>query len=147
MASLRFLVDGSPVEIALPVNCTIGRARTNSIAVPNDRFASKEHASILDVEGAFYIEDLQSGNGTRILRGNTEVKVEGRQRLQHADVISVGGLRVVFLARVRSTPEPQERGRSPASSPDMTQLRPLQLPQRRASDETVIVRGPTIPQP
>ena len=143
MASIRFTTDAGPVEVTLSDASTIGRARTNSIAIPNDRFASKEHARILRVDDAFLLEDLASRNGTSIERGDRKMTVVGSERLQNGDVIGVGGLRLVFLSGTRTAARRQGSGQATAEKdfdPNQTQIGAFPLPGRQAPDETVIVR-------
>lgn len=142
MASVRFSTEAGPVELMLGDGCTIGRARTNTIALPNDRFASKVHARIARAGDGFVLEDLASRNGTTIERGDRKMTVVGSERLQNGDVIGVGALRLVFLAgrtagARRNAPQPASAGEP---DPNQTQIGAIPLPGRQSPDETVIVR-------
>jgi pSer/pThr/pTyr-binding forkhead associated (FHA) protein len=54
---------GSKFELT-GVEITIGRAAGCQVALPDDTFASTVHARIYGRDGAIYVEDLGSTNGT-----------------------------------------------------------------------------------
>lgn len=87
-------------EIPLIGSATfIGRDSTCHIRLW-DGLASRRHAKIVDVDGEFFIEDLESANGTR-LNGHP---VRGRTRLQENDLIEAPGLVAVFMEEAGSAP-------------------------------------------
>jgi pSer/pThr/pTyr-binding forkhead associated (FHA) protein len=72
-------------QIALSANVMIGRAPENQIILPDDGYASAEHAKIY-WENGWFIEDAGSSNGTFV---NGELLTTRRQ-LVPADLITVG---------------------------------------------------------
>ena len=65
---------------------TIGRGTHNSIALPSDRYSSTNHALVFVREGALYLRDRGSTNGT-LLNGK---RAEGEILLHDGDRLSVG---------------------------------------------------------
>jgi pSer/pThr/pTyr-binding forkhead associated (FHA) protein len=63
----------------------IGRDSSN-VAVIKDRQASRQHARITCSNGDFWIEDLNSLNGTRL----NGVRIQKKQKLTNNDQIGVG---------------------------------------------------------
>lgn len=72
-------------------NTTVGRLPHNNIVIP-DSFVSSKHARFLERNGLYFIEDLQSTNGTFI---NGE-KVDGITLLRNGDQISIGPVNFLF---------------------------------------------------
>jgi hypothetical protein len=64
----------------------IGRAATNTVALPDDSYASQLHARIFRRDGSLYIEDLGSTNGTFLNRK----QVTGPIAIKRGDRIQVG---------------------------------------------------------
>ena len=64
---------------------TIGRSRENDVFLP-DQWLSRHHAEIRQRDGAFFLADLGSKNGT-LLNGT---KVSQECRLQSGDVVTLG---------------------------------------------------------
>jgi len=74
-------------KIPLASRITVGRDADNSIAL-DDVLASRHHAVIQKVKGAFFLEDLHSTNGTFV---NTYPVPPGKYvRLHQSDIILVG---------------------------------------------------------
>lgn len=75
---------------------TIGRATNNDIPLPL-RSISRRHARIVDREGGFYIEDLESSSGTYV----------NRQRLEpaHARQLASGDEVLIFPYVLRVSPQ------------------------------------------
>lgn len=69
---------------------TIGRKADNSLAI-DDPAVSGHHARIVKIQAVFFLEDLQSTNGTAI-NGQSIT----RHQLHDADVITIGQHRLVF---------------------------------------------------
>jgi hypothetical protein len=91
---------GEPAEgdtLALDAIATIGRDVNNAIVV-DDQFASAEHAILTFRGRAWYIEDLESTNGT-FVNGAPVTEV---MALGYGDVIQIGQVRF-RLERPRST--------------------------------------------
>ncbi len=72
---------------------TIGRSSQNTVAL-NDSFASGSHARISRREQQWWLEDLQSRNGTLL----NDVPVAGKAVLTSGDVITIGNTRFQFHA-------------------------------------------------
>ncbi len=70
----------------------IGRGPSNQVVIPDDSFASRNHAWIVYEEGEFWIEDLGSTNGT-LLNGHPVMK---RHCLSAGDKIRVGHTELSF---------------------------------------------------
>ncbi|MBN2384723.1 FHA domain-containing protein [bacterium] len=69
----------------------IGRSAETDIQIPSPA-VSRVHAEILHENGAFYIVDLESSNGTFV---NDKMVI--RRRLELNDTICIGGTRLIFL--------------------------------------------------
>lgn len=110
MAKLAFSFDGMVVkEISLSVDrVTIGRHARCDIAI-NDPAVTGKHAEIMRSHAGHFIEDAVSTNGTFV----NSVRI-ARQLLQHADVITIGQYRIVYLEELEypacRTIEPSEWG-------------------------------------
>ncbi len=73
---------------------TLGRANDNSIYI-KDPFVSKRHMKITEDEGEYYLEDLNSANGTFL----NEEKILDVVRLDSGDIIKVGNIEFLFVNR------------------------------------------------
>lgn len=96
MAKLILTLDNAILsEVQLnKARTTIGRRSVSDIHI--DHLAvSGEHAAVLQMDGDFHLEDINSTNGTRV-NGET---VKNRL-LQHQDVISIGKYQLKFLNEV-----------------------------------------------
>jgi hypothetical protein len=78
------------IQLSRQKETVIGRDATNAAFV-DDRQVSRHHARILVVDGDFWIEDLNSTNGTRV-NGATVTK----QKLANNDLINVGDTTLTF---------------------------------------------------
>ncbi|HUG56522.1 MAG TPA: FHA domain-containing protein [Candidatus Limnocylindrales bacterium] len=78
---------GPPVGDRLPLRAVsaIGRDAGNDVVV-NDEAASARHATLSFSDGEWWIDDLQSTNGT-LLNG---ARVEKRERMYFGDEIEIG---------------------------------------------------------
>lgn len=74
---------------------SIGRDLGNDVVVASDKALSRQHALIQFINGSFYVQDLQSKNGTRLNGG----AVTTLRPLRSGDEIAVGLTRLVFLLR------------------------------------------------
>ncbi|MBI4532405.1 MAG: FHA domain-containing protein [Candidatus Melainabacteria bacterium] len=72
-------------EIVSP-RCKIGRDPTNQVVIDNDPYISRFHAWITFDNGEFFVEDLESTNGT-LLNGSPLLH---RARLVNGDHLRVG---------------------------------------------------------
>lgn len=77
---------------------TIGRKPENDLVI-EDPAVSGRHARIVKIQAVYFIEDLQSTNGT-LVNGNTF----DRKQLHDADVVMIGKHRLVFLEEEKSIP-------------------------------------------
>ncbi len=73
---------------------TLGRHGDNHIVV-KDPYISKEHFQIVEDEGEYYLEDLESANGT-YLNGD---KIYDIVKLQDGDIIKAGQIEFLFVNR------------------------------------------------
>lgn len=73
-------------------NTTIGRTEQNDIVL-KDRFISKRHARITKEDGIYFIQDLNSANGTYINGQQITNAVELRDK----DIIDVGQVEFLFV--------------------------------------------------
>ena len=71
---------------------TIGRAPTSDIVL-QDTYASSDHAVMLSRDGKWFIQDLNSTNGTLVNRK----PVFGENAITHGDVIQIGGTRLKVI--------------------------------------------------
>ena len=71
------------IEIEKPI-VTIGRDVNCNVRIDN-LAVSKNHAQILDLQGSYVIEDLESTNGT--LLNDKKIK---KETLKHGDVLTIG---------------------------------------------------------
>lgn len=71
---------------------TIGRDEKNTISI-NDKYLSKFHARILQDEDMYFLEDLNSANGTYL---NDERIVDAIE-LKSGDVIRLGSVQFLFV--------------------------------------------------
>jgi phosphoserine phosphatase RsbU/P len=93
MAELKIqTADGSRERFPLSKpRITIGRARSSDVFLP-DQWLSRHHAAVEHRNGAYYLLDLGSKNGT-LLNGE---RVSGDRRLRDGDVITLGEHLLVF---------------------------------------------------
>src|SRR5688572_26495016 len=72
---------------------TIGRSRESGVVL-SDASVSRQHARVSFRDGAWWVEDLGSKNGTK-LNGQ---RVEGSSRLSAGDTLQLGNFQVIFSA-------------------------------------------------
>ena len=70
---------------------TIGRSQDADVQI-SDRYASGLHCRVFDRSGAYYVEDMQSTNGTLL----NDATVEAEVPLQDGDVIRIGDTELRF---------------------------------------------------
>lgn len=71
---------------------SFGRLGDNDVVL-DDQFISKHHAKIVKDEGFFFLEDLNSSNGT-FLNGS---KIQDVAKLKDGDRIGMGALQFIYL--------------------------------------------------
>lgn len=93
MAKLILSLDGAHLSEypLIKVRTTIGRRPANDIHLDN-LAVSGDHAVIVKTDNDFYVEDLDSTNGTLV---NNEVTK--KHLLQHGDVIAFGKFQLKYL--------------------------------------------------
>lgn len=79
---------------------TIGRKPDNDLVIDNPA-VSGHHARVVKEEGGFFIEDLDSTNGTFL----NDAKVQ-KQKLKNADRVSVGKHSLIFQDEAPAPPPP-----------------------------------------
>jgi predicted component of type VI protein secretion system len=95
-----------PVYIGRGVDCAI---RTD------DAMVSRKHSLVVYQDGRYYIEDLDSSNGTHV----NDVRVK-RQALAHNDVVRCGSLWLRFVEDAARAPGPSTvafRAQQPTATP------------------------------
>ncbi|MCW8130653.1 MAG: protein kinase [Planctomycetota bacterium] len=90
MAKLILHLSDSSKEFPLNGSVTIGRQSSNTIQI-NEPKASRSHARVVQVDGEYLVEDLESSNGTKV-NGRKVAKLA----LSHGDTIQIGATRLVF---------------------------------------------------
>ncbi len=84
-------LECSGTELELAQECILGRHRASGLQVKDDA-ASRQHAKIYAADGLWWVEDLQSANGTAL----NGTKITGRKRLRNGDQIGIGQTRIIF---------------------------------------------------
>ena len=103
-------------SIELERDCfTIGRKPDNDLSI-NDHTVSSHHARVIRVQSVYFLEDLNSTNGTAVNGHAVE-----RAQLHDADVITIGQHRMIF----------QDSGTVPTQSPSSSS----------GLDETMAIRS------
>ncbi|MBS4534324.1 FHA domain-containing protein [Clostridium sp. D2Q-14] len=87
--SLPFKVDEF---YSLVSNVTIGRSKNNKIII-KDPYISKKHAKIIKERNQYFIEDLNSANGTFL---NSE-EIMDAAILKNGDIITIGSINFLFV--------------------------------------------------
>lgn len=78
-------MDGLRRQVATSV-LTLGRGEENDLHLPLDPLVSTEHARIQFTSGQFWLEDLQSTNGTFLAQG----RVDGRVLIGPGTCFTIG---------------------------------------------------------
>lgn len=79
-------------SLALGSQKLLGRGEASDIQIL-DSFASNKHALIFSEEGQYWLEDLQSTNGTFL----NEIKIDQPTMLADGDIIKIGGIIFQFV--------------------------------------------------
>src|SRR5437763_6522660 len=125
---MAWLIEVTKSDELIPheVNGTevsIGRNLDNAIAIPRDSRASRRHAIIARVDGAWYLQDCSSTNGT-LVNGRRHT----RAPLTSGDHIQIGSTAFTFSELknpYHTVPD------SRAGLPGMTQVQIVLSPQER----------------
>jgi pSer/pThr/pTyr-binding forkhead associated (FHA) protein len=83
--------DHIPHEFPLSSGMTIGRAEGNHIQI-NEEKASRTHCRVRPEGKSFFLDDLNSSNGTRV---NGE-KISANHLLKHGDFVTIGKTTLAF---------------------------------------------------
>lgn len=125
----RFEADpGKPV--------TIGRVSSNTVHLA-DAKASREHARILFRDGGWWVEDLDSSNGTKVNGEPVQ-----RHRLQAGDEIRIGAALLMMQGIAPATMMAPPKGSPPVARAESTSEPP---PAARAAGVLLLVAGPGAP--
>lgn len=81
-------------EYAIKDEITIGRSNKSTITL-RDPYVSKEHLRIVKDEGKYFLEDLNSANGTYLNNG----KVLDVTMLKNGDRVKLGQIEFLFVDR------------------------------------------------
>jgi VWFA-related protein len=101
-ASLHAKVEGAEHDIALTgQELTIGRGPENALVLA-DPLVSRRHARVLYEDGAYWVEDLASRNGTLVNGEETT-----RRPLAAGDTIAIGGASIAFRMKTVELPAVQ----------------------------------------
>ena len=81
----------------------IGREQGENIYIPEDSFVSRKHARIIFDDNNYFLEDLNSANGTCLNRS----RIEKKTQISDGDIITIGhtdlklsiGLNVKYKSR------------------------------------------------
>ena len=94
MPKMIVSIDGVVIKEVVLVKdrTTLGRRPYNDIVIDNLAI-SGEHAVLHMIDGAVYLEDLNSTNGTYV-----NARAVRRHMLEHNDVVEVGKYKIRFLA-------------------------------------------------
>jgi serine phosphatase RsbU (regulator of sigma subunit)/pSer/pThr/pTyr-binding forkhead associated (FHA) protein len=118
-------------RIRLRLRTTVGRAEDNDLFFP-DSLLSRHHAEFQQRDGACYVLDLDSANGTYV----NDVRVHGEQVLHEGDTVTVGGISLVF----HETALPDGAGEGPGDAVVKGEVVPeMTLRTKEAIDVTDLV--------
>jgi len=106
-AQLRYIDNSGPTEQLLHVgaSCIVGRfdpavtpVDIDLTDLPDSKFVSRRHATISHEDGAWYVTDHGSSNGTYLYRKGQAnfIKVGGKEAIEDGDEIGFGNLRFRF---------------------------------------------------
>jgi pSer/pThr/pTyr-binding forkhead associated (FHA) protein len=73
---------------------TIGRSNDNNLALPDDPDVSRRHARLVRRDGAWWLEDLGSSNGTFAGEFSRAVRVTTPVRIIPGDIFRLGFTRL-----------------------------------------------------
>jgi sigma-B regulation protein RsbU (phosphoserine phosphatase) len=142
MPQISISAGGVDRRIPLGHRTIIGRAENSHVRLA-DRSLSRNHAEILQREGASYLVDLGSTNGT-FLNG---VRLDRERPLRDGDVIVLGEITMVFHESLGQAPAPQayldEMGVAGQEPTRVTMSAPLPAPAARSYPLTDLVRRAT----
>jgi len=114
MAKITVKIPGRPVT-EIPISkdraVTIGRDPSNDLQLDNPA-VSRYHAKVYKQDWPFYIEDLDSTNGTNV----NDERITWKRVLNTNDRITIGKCVMIFS----DSPADYEEGMSPSADPSST---------------------------
>jgi MoxR-like ATPase len=108
LTSINGSLAGAVFELVPPA-FSLGRDTSNALILPNESGASRKHALLSEKDGAWWVEDLGSSNGTSVNGSEITQPV----RLNEGDLIAVGVEELRFSI---SAAEPTVRGAASEAS-------------------------------
>jgi hypothetical protein len=90
--------EGETIDLDIDV-LTVGRSPHSDLFL-DDVTVSRHHARVLRDEGGFWVEDLNSLNGTYVNRKRIE-----QQRLFDGDELQIGKFKLAFMHRMGGSPD------------------------------------------
>ena len=125
IARLVFQPDKAkpPVETLIRDRLTIGRRPDNTLQI-DDKAVSGNHCEILNRQGAYFLRDLGSSNGTMI--GSKKIT---EHTLRNGDVLVLGKKISIYFVDPAGHAPPQPSEPEPQAKPEIT---PEHLPPRAA---------------
>src|SRR5215469_3704754 len=105
MASLHILKGVNPgTQVPLDADrIVLGRNPECHVVIPVTS-VSREHAHIVRAQGRYYIEDLQSRNGTKV----NNQSITARTLLKHNDKIQICDFQAAFVEAPNRPPLPPD---------------------------------------
>ena len=144
-------IEGQRFHLTKPLT-TLGRALANDIVIA-DRSVSKKHLTIEWDGKGFFIQDLNSGNGT-IINGRDE---DNRYKLMNSDAVELGRSIITFECAAMSVKKPtleppKPRGKGNPSAPPSRPTLPMRsgahpVFDANLDDEASTVAGQRSPGP
>lgn len=108
----------------------LGRADENELAL-SDNSVSRHHCSVLHRDGAYFLKDVGSRNGTYI---NDEKTVAGQElKLFHLDLIRLGLYEIRFLERDYTPADLKQKDQRTTGKPAATEAKAAPAPKPAAS--------------
>lgn len=99
---------------------TLGRGHDGSRVRLPDRNVSRRHARFLLANGAVFLEDLGSANGTRV---NGE-RIGSRRRIREGDLVQIGDYDIALEGSVERVRDDRPTAEFPAPAPAAPPARP-----------------------
>jgi hypothetical protein len=127
-------------EIPLDIpRLTVGRKPDNDLVI-DDPAVSGHHALIFSQDGAFFIEDLGSTNGTFVNDGKIQ-----KEKLKNSDRVAVGKHVLIYQGAIPAPPSPPPPKASESDKPKIAEPAKQKEPVKAVQDtmKTAAVGGKT----
>ncbi|HNV72399.1 MAG TPA: FHA domain-containing protein, partial [Candidatus Ozemobacteraceae bacterium] len=100
----KYLVWNTPPYLGKPVELgkekfTIGREEGRDLVIPSE-MVSRMHAEIFEKDGAYYIRDTNSSNGSFL--NNAQLEPEQAVQLKHTDILKFDQYEFIFVDSARA---------------------------------------------